>query len=93
MNFGCASNTERGIKFAAEPTTRVVDVQYRNEPRPTVSVNSNFKCVVIVQTGYKRMYIPPPLQVPISQAFMRGLAEVGFVWNLLGLVHCIVLNV
>ena len=61
MKFGYASKLERGIKFAAEPTTRIAEVQYRNEPIPTVRVNSNFICIVNEQTGYKRMYIPPPL--------------------------------
>ena len=78
----------RGIKFAAKPTIQVADVQCKNEYRPTVRVDRNHNHVVNEQKGYKGTYIPPPLQVLISQAFLRGLAEVGFVWNLLGLVHC-----
>ena len=64
----------REIKFAAEPTIQVADAQGRNKYRPTVRIDHNHNCVVNVQKGYKGMYIPPPLQVLILQALMRGLA-------------------
>ena len=66
MKFGCASKLERGIKFAAKPTIEVADVQYRNGYRHTVRVNHGIKCVVKEQTGYKRMYILPPMKVLIA---------------------------
>lgn len=60
---------------------------------PTVKVASINDCVPSKQTGYIRRYLPPPLQVSISQALLRGLAEVRFVGNLMGLGHCIKLVV
>ena len=93
MKFGCVCNTKRGIKFSAEPTTEVADVQYRNGYRPTVRVIYSLKCVVKKQTGYNKMYIIPPLQVLRAQALLSVLAEVRFVWNFLGLVHCVILYV
>ena len=93
MKVGHASNMAKGIKSATEPTVQVADMECKNEYRPTVRVNCNLNCVVNEQKGYKGTYIPPTLQVLISQEFLRGLAEVGFVWNLFGLVHCVVLYV
>ena len=57
--------------------------------RPTVRVASFNDCVASMQTGYFRRYLPPPLQVTISQALLRELAEVRFVGNLMGLGHCV----
>ena len=55
----------------------------------TGRIKSLTDCVTSMQTGYNSMYHPPPLQVLISQALLRGLAEVRFVGNLMGLDHCI----
>ena len=56
---------------------------------PTVKVESLNDRVPSKQTGYIRRYLPPPLKVSISQALLRGLAEVRFVGNLMGLDHCV----
>ena len=56
---------------------------------PTVRVKSVTDRVSSKQTGYNRKYISPPLQVLLSQALLGGLAEVGFVGNLMGLDHCV----
>ena len=80
------SDVAEVIKSAIEPTTQFTGTECKTDYRPTVRVDCNLKYVVNEQTGYKRMYILPPLQVLIFQAFLRGLAEVGIIWNLLGRV-------